>query len=157
MRKLSLNQRDLKSMKHNHGGVNSFVLYHATSMSLCTQVGGLVIFSRLLIQWKQLVCFSWIGVLVAVIHLTLSRKKIWQSEVSCKAGNLNWQCVNIKIMKNLGFNYLKIRDVCVRCSCLICSQVCITVTVVCWGFILYSRNTTSWAASSVLAAFAIKI
>ena len=27
----------------------------------------------------------------------------------------------------------------------------------CWGFILYSRNTASWAASNVLAAFAIKI
>lgn len=158
MRKLSLNSGDLKPMKYNHGRVNLFALYHTISTSLCRQVGGLVFFSRLLIQRKQLECVSWIGALVAVTHLTLTTKiyndqrsalrlEIWTDSV----------CVNISIMKKVGFNCLKIWDVCARCSCLICSQVCITVTGMCWGFILRSRNTASWATSNVLAAFVIKI
>lgn len=64
--------------------------------------------------------------------------------------------VNTSIMKKLGFNCLKTGDVCGGCSCSVCSQVCVTVTVTCWGSMLYSRNAASWAASNILAACAIK-
>lgn len=144
-------------MKDNHSRVNSFIFYHTTFMSLCTQVGGLVIFPRRLIQGKQFVCISWIGVLAAVTHLTQTtktcndqRSAVWLESWTDRV------CVNISIMKRVGFSCLKTWDVRVRCSCLICSQVCITVTGMCGGFILCSRNTASWAASNVLAAFCHK-